>query len=172
MLSVIKNRRSYRDWLDKEVEPEKLEEILKAAQFAPSARNLRLWEFIVVKDKKTKELLAQTKPNSWFANKAPVVIVIVSKDDGQTNYWLEDGSISATCIYLETENQGLGTCFIQVYNSRREDGTSAEEYVKKILKIPEDVHVLCLMPLGYPKSKLSPHKQEEFLKNKIHREKY
>lgn len=172
MLNVIKNRRSYRDFLNKNVEDEKLKEILNAAQFAPTARNLRLWEFIVVKNKKTRDLLAQTKTHSQFANKAPVILVIVSHDDGQTNYWIEDGSIAAAFIYLEAENQDLGTCFIQVHNSLRPDGSGCEEYVKKILGIPDDAHVLCLMPLGYPKQKIPGLPQSAFDLKKVHNESY
>jgi len=172
MLDVIKNRRSYRDFLDKEVEDEKLAEILKAAQFAPTARNLRLWEFIVVKNKKTRDLLAQTKTHSQFTNKAPVILVIVSKDDGQTNYWMEDGSIAAGFIYLEAENQGLGTCFVQVYKSLRPDGFECEKYVKKILKIPKNIHVLCLMPIGYPRQKIPGLDQSVFETKKVHNENY
>jgi nitroreductase len=172
MLDAIKNRRSYRDFLDKAVEAYKLNEILKAAQFAPTARNLRLWEFIVVKNKKTRDKLSQTKTNSRFANQAPVILVIASKDDGQTNYWVEDGSIAAAFIYLEAENQGLGTCFIQVFNSLRPDGSSCEKYVKKILGIPEKVHVLCLMPIGYSKQKIPGLSVSAFDAKKVHNESY
>jgi len=172
MLDVIKTRRSYRDFLDKQVEEKKLNEILKTAQFAPTARNLKLWEFIVVKDKKKRDLLAATKPHSQFANKAPVILIIVSKDDGQTNYWIEDGSISAAFIYLEAENQGLGTCFVQVYKSLRPDGSECEKYVKKILKIPENIHVLCLMPIGYPNKRIPGLSARAFDLKKVHNENY
>jgi len=172
MLDVIKKRRSHRDYSDKEIEEEKLTEILKAAQFAPTAKNLRLWEFIVVKDRETKDLLSQTKKHAYFANKAPVVIVIVSADDGLTKYWIEDGSLAAQNIYLEATNQGLGACFIQIYGSKRDNGEDCEQYVKKILKVPENIHVLCLMPIGYPKEKLPEHSDKEFKQEKIHYEKY
>ena len=172
MLKAIKDRRSYRDWQKKPVEKSKLQEILTAAQFAPTARNLKLWEFIIVKDKKTRDLLAQTKTHSQFANKAPVILIIVSKDDGQTNYWIEDGSISAAFIYLEAENQGLGTCFVQVYKSLRSDGSECEKYVKKVLKIPENIHVLCLMPIGYPNKRIPGLSARAFDLKKVHNENY
>jgi len=172
MLDVIKKRRSHRDFLKKEVEDEKIEEILKAAMFSPTARHQRLWEFIVIKDKKTKDLLAQTKTHSYFINRAPVVIAIVSRIDETQLYWLEDCFIASTHIYLETTNQGLATCCVQIYTSKREDGSSAEEYVKKILNIPKHIRVACLMPIGYPVEKLPEHTEKEFEKSKIHRETY
>ena len=172
VLDVIKKRRSHRDFLDKGVEEEKINEILKAAMFSPTARHQRLWEFIVIKDKKTRDLLAQTKKHSYFVNRASVVIAIVNPEDESCRYWLEDSFIAATQIYLEATHQDLGTCCVQIYGSKRDNNDDAEEYVKKILGIPKEIHVACLMPIGYPKEKLPEHTDEEFEKAKIHYEKY
>lgn len=172
MLDVIKKRRSHRDFLDKEVEEEKIKEILKAAMFSPSARHQRLWEFIVVKNKKTRDLLAQTKTHSHFVNKAPAVIAIVSPKDESDHYWLEDCFIASTQIYLETTNQGLATCCVQIYGSKRDNGDDCQKYVQKVLNMPQDIQVACLMPIGYPKESLPEHTEEEFEQNKIHWEKY
>lgn len=169
MLEAIKKRRSYRDFQERPVEEEKLREILKAAMFAPSAGHQRLWEFIVVKDQKIKDNLAATKTWSYFVNRAPVVIVVCSKEG---RHWLEDASIAAENIYLETTNQGLGTCFVQIKNSQREDGSDAEKYIKNLLGVPPKIHVLCLMPIGYPKEVLPEHDDSEFEEVKIHQEKY
>ena len=169
MLKVIKKRRSIRTYQKKEIEEEKLQEILKAAMFAPSARHSRPWEFIIIKDKKTKDKLAATKDGSGFANEAPLVIVILAQE---TYQWIEDCSIVAENIYLETTNLGLGTCWVQIRGSERPDGSSCEEYVKTILNIPEGIRVLCLMPLGYPAEEKEEHQEEEFEKEKIHLGKY
>lgn len=172
MLDVIKKRRSHRDFLDIEIEEERITEILKAAQFSPSAKHQQLWEFILVKDQKTKDLLAQTKQWSHFVNKAPVVLVIISPKDETDKYWLEDCFICAAHVYLEVTNQGLGTCCVQIYNSRRDNGADASDYVRKVLNIPQKFEVACLMPIGYPKEKLSEHQDSEFQKAKIHYEKF
>lgn len=169
MLEVIKKRRSIRAYQKKEIEEEKLNEILKAVMFAPSARHSRPWEFIIVKDKKTKDKLAAAKDGSAFANEAPLVIVILAQE---THQWIEDCSIVAENIYLEATNQGLGTCWVQIRGSERPDGSSCEEYVKKLLNIPNRLRVLCLMPLGYPAEEKEEHQESEFEKNKIHWEKY
>jgi nitroreductase len=172
VLDVIKNRRSYRDFLAKQVKEEKINEVIKAAMMAPSANHQRLWEFIVVKDKKLRDRLANTKQWSYFVNKAPVVIVIVSKIDDLNKYWIEDGCIAAQNIYLEAENQGLGTCFVQVYGSKRDDGSDAEKYVQKLLNVPKDMGVLCLMPLGYPKKKLEMYDDSKLEEDKVHYEQF
>ena len=169
MLDVIKKRRSYRDFENKEVEEEKLQEILKAAMFSPSANHLRPWEFVVVKDEEIKDKLAATKQWSYFVNRAPVVIVVCAKE---VKYWVEDCAIAAENIYLEAENQGLGTCFTQIYLSKRDNGTDAEEYIKNLLDIPPEIRVLCLLPIGYPLKRLAEHGEDEFEQGKIHQEKW
>lgn len=169
MLDAIRKRRSIRNFQNKSVEEEKLQEILKAAMFAPSARHSRPWEFILVKDKKTKDKLAATKVGSAFVNKAPLIIVICAQE---THQWIEDCSIVAENIYLEATNQGLGTCWVQIRGSERPNGSSCEEYVKKLLKIPDKIRVLCMMPIGYPAEQLSEHQESEYEKRKLHREKW
>lgn len=167
MLEVIKKRRSHRNFQNKPVEDEKLKEILKAAMFAPSARHLRPWEFVIVKDPKIKDLLAATKDGSSFVNLAPVIIVICVQKSHQ---WIEDGALVGANLYLEATNQDLGTCWVQIRGSQRPDGSSGEDYVRKLLKIPSPIHVLCLMPIGYPKELLPEHQDSEFEVKKLHHE--
>lgn len=171
MLEVIKKRRSIRKYQDKEVEEEKLNEILKAAMFSPSAANRRPWEFIVVKDFQVKEKLSRATPYAGFAKDAPVVLAICA-DERKSIQWVEDCSIVAENIYLEATNQGLGTCFIQIRETKTPRGESGEEYVKKIIKAPENVRILCLMPLGYPAEQKEAHTDSEFEKTKIRWEKF
>jgi len=168
MLEAIKKRRSIRKFKKKEVEQEKLNEILKAAMYSPSASHRRPWEFIVVKDQDLKNKLSKTTPWSGFVKDAPVVLIIAANQSPQ---WIEDCSIAAEAIYLEAENQGLGTCFCQILGSKTlsKDG---EEYVKQLIDAPKDVRILCMMPLGYPDEEKSEHNEKEFDKNKIHLEKW
>ena len=53
--------------LPKEVEQEKLDEVLKAAMFSPTAHNRRSWEFVVVKDKGIIEKTLQSIVNKEFS---------------------------------------------------------------------------------------------------------
>ena len=167
MLDVIRKRRSVRNCLKKDVEKEKLDEILKAAMFAPTARNLRPWEFIVIKDDGTKKKLSRATPYASFAKDAPVVIVICY-DTSNARRFKEDCSICAENIYLEATNQGLGTCFIQIAEGTEASEGNPEEFVKKVLSIPENFRIQCLMSIGYPSKLPEPHKDEEFDKKKIH----
>ena len=171
MLEAIKKRRSIRKFKKKEVETEKLEEILKAAMYSPSAMNRRPWEFIVIKNQEMKNKLS--KATSWcsFVKDAPLVLVIASYEEDLYR-WIEDCSIVTEAIYLEATNQGLGTCFCQVLGGKTVSLKDSEEYVKELLGTTKNVRILCLMPIGYPDEHKEEHSEEEFEKRKIHYEKY
>jgi nitroreductase len=164
MLDVIKKRRSIRKYQDKEIEKERVEEILKAVMMAPSAHNGRPWRFWVVRDKERKEKLSQAQPYASFAAQAPIVLVIGSDKD---RLWVEDCSLVAGLIYLEATNQGLGTCWIQIREMKTAEGKDTEEEVKKILGCPQKIHLLCMMPLGYPAETKPEHSEKEFERKKI-----
>jgi nitroreductase len=169
MLDVIKKRRSVREYLPKEVEAEKLNEVLKAAMFAPTAHDRRSWEFVVVKDKETIKKLSQATKWSDFTKDASVVVVLCA-DETLDPRWVEDLSIAASYIYLEAVNQGLGTCWIAI---RDPQGSRDEEnYVREIIGVPEKMRILCLMPLGYPVHQPGEHQDSEFNVGKIHQEKW
>lgn len=167
MLEAIRKRRSVRDFLDRAVEADKLKEILKAAMFSPTARNLRPWEFVVVTDREQKTELSGATPYASFAANAPVVLVICYDADKGRRF-KEDCSLAAENIYLESVNQGLGTCFIQIAEGTEAEKGEPEGFVKKLLGIPEKYRVQCLMPVGYPARLPAPHRDEEFEEDKIH----
>lgn len=170
MLEIIRKRRSVRTFLARDVEKERLSEVLKAAMFAPTARNLRPCEFVVARDGETRERLSRATNYSAFAKNAPVVIAICY-DTTKGKRFKEDCSLAAGHLYLEAVNQGLGTCFVQIADTEGKEG-DPEEFVRKTLSIPNHFRVQCLMPLGYPAAVPEPHKDEEFDEKKIHEERF
>ena len=58
MINAIAKRKSIRSFTDRPVEPQKVENLLKAAMRAPSGMNGQPWEFIVVDDKKAYRLIS------------------------------------------------------------------------------------------------------------------
>jgi len=171
MLKVIRQRHSIRSYQNKPVEDEKVEEILKAAQFAPSANHRCPWEFVVVDDPRTKENLSRATPWGSFISQAPVVIVVCS-DEEKSREWLEDASIVGAHIYLEATNQGLGTCWVQVRGSQTESSQDSESYVRQLLNIPNSFRVVAIFPIGYPAEEKPEHIDEEVLSEKIHKNKW
>ncbi|MDD3647317.1 MAG: nitroreductase family protein [Candidatus Dojkabacteria bacterium] len=171
MLDIIKKRRSIREFEDKEVEDEKIREILNAAMVAPSAKNKKAWEFVVVKDKDMLKKLADSGPWASFVGISKVAIVIIG-DEELSSKWVEDCSLAAGQIYLEATNQGLGTCWAHIREGKTVDGENAEEFVRRLLDIPQKKRVLCIMALGYPSYWPKYYGEKDFDEKKVFYEKY
>jgi len=146
VLTAISQRSSVRAYKATDVEEDKLKKILEAARLSPSASNRQEWKFIVVRNKETRKRLANAAFGQSFIGEAPVVIVACGTESksimacGQPAYTV-DVSIACAFMILQAYELGLGTCWI---------GAFKEDEVKKILKIPEEVRVVSMTPLGYP----------------------
>lgn len=168
IMSIIKKRKSVRDFLEKDVEEEKLKIILEAGRLAPSASNRQEWRFIVVRDKNTRQSLMKAAKNQSFVAEAPIVIVCCAETDnhkmgcGQLCYPI-DVAIAIDHMALMAVELGLGTCWI---------GAFFEDEVKKILNIPKDIRVVELLPLGYPKDDRQIEKNRLPLEEIVMREKW
>lgn len=139
VMQAIKTRRSIREYKEKDVKREKIKQLLNAAHWAPSARNTQPWEFIVIKDEKTKKDFADIKGQKFIAE-APVLIAFVT-DPNVSSFHKIDGSLATQNFQLAAWELGLGTCWIGTFN---------REKAKTLLGIPEGKHLLTVMPLGYP----------------------
>ena len=148
ILEAIKERQSVRNYLDKEIPEELLRQVLETGRLAPSACNNQPWKFIVVKDKKLKEKLITACKNQNFVGEAAVIIVGCATDpsykmgNGDYSYSV-DLAIALDHMSLQAADLDLGTCWI---------GAFYQNKVKEVLKIPEDVKVVALMPLGFPQT--------------------
>ena len=76
MIELLRSRRSIRQYLDRAIEPEKVELLKEAVLRSPSSRNIDPWEFIFVDDRDTLARLAVCKPHgARFLEHAPLGIV-------------------------------------------------------------------------------------------------
>ncbi len=148
LMDLIETRRSIRSYKPQEIEEEKLNYVLQAFRKAPSAKNLQPWKLVVVKNKKIINDLAIACNNQTFLEEAPILIAACAKEDeaygtmgGYMNSYPIDISLALEHLILAATEQGLGTCWI---------GAFKEQLVKDILKVPENVKVVALTPLGYP----------------------
>ncbi|MCF7907528.1 MAG: nitroreductase family protein [Candidatus Omnitrophica bacterium] len=154
VFEAIKTRRSIRSYQQDPIEEEKLQIILEAGRWAPSASNRQEWRFIVVRDKARREALSVAAKNQIFVKEAPVVIACCAETDGhlmtcgQACYPI-DIAIAIDHMTLAAVELGLGTCWV---------GAFYPDQVRAILSIPEDIKIVELLTLGYPKtSPFGPH---------------
>ncbi|OQY42792.1 MAG: hypothetical protein B6227_00820 [Fusobacteriia bacterium 4572_74] len=163
MLKVLLERRSIRKYKEKKVEEEKIKQILAAGKVAPSGKNKKPWEFVVIENKEILKKLSMVKPKGGlFLAESPTCIAVVGNEE-ISDTWVEDCSIASTFIQLEACNQGLGSCWVQMKNRFTKDGGDAEEIVKEILEISDNKRVLCIISIGYPDQKIFAYKEENYL---------
>jgi nitroreductase len=171
MIDVIRMRRSVRRFLPNQVEHQKMQELLRAAFFAPTAKNLRQTEFIVIENRETAAALSLATPYAAFAKHAPLIIAICY-NAARAQRFHEDCAMAAENIYLESVAQGLGCCYIQIADATEAHVGPPELYVKKILNIPATHRVLCLMTIGYPDAMPAPHADTEYDDKRVHHERF
>ncbi|MEC4684862.1 MAG: nitroreductase family protein [Nitrospirota bacterium] len=167
-MPLIRKRRSIRKFLNKDVEAEKVDQLVEAALRAPSSRGLNPWEFIIVTEKGLLEKLSKAKKHgSSFLDNAAVGVVVCA-DPEKCDVWIEDASIASAYIQLAAESLGLGSCWVQIRDRLHDKGNMAEEYVSGLLNIPGNLRIESVIAIGYPDEKKPPHSREELQYEKVH----
>lgn len=150
---VLERRASVRAFLSKEVEKEKLERILQAANSAPSAGNLQAYRIIVVKDSAQKKALAEAAFGQGFIAEAPIVLVFFADakrsasryaERGKNLYSIQDATIA--CSYVQLSATALGIASVWV-------GAFDEENVAQTLGMDSSLRPVAILPLGYAAEK-------------------
>lgn len=171
MKDLLIKRRSIRKYTDAPIEKDKVEQLISAALLAPTSRNTRPWEFIVVDTPELLEKLSIAKPGAQHLKGAAMGIVVLA-DPQASDVWIEDTSIATTILLLTAQSLGLGACWIQIRERMYKEGISAGEYVRETLGIPENLQVEAIVSLGYPKETRPEHREDELLRTKIHWNKF
>ena len=158
VLSNMMARRSIRKYLDKPVEHEKLEVIVRAGINAPSGMNHQPWIIRVVEDQKliadVTEVYKRNNPEqvkrdkdfkNMFRN-APNLICVCTPAEGGGAL---DAGLLGENMMLAAQSMGLGTCClggpVRFLNSNAE----AKFFLDR-LDIPEGYKLNYILAIGYP----------------------
>jgi nitroreductase len=156
VFEAIKGRRSIRAFESRDVPDELVEKLIDAARWAPSAGNMQPWEFVIVRKPEIKRMLAEAALSQSFIEEAPVVIVVCANENrssqgygvrGKTLYCIQDTAAAIQNIHLAAYSLGLGTCWV---------GAFKEEKAREILKTPQGIRPVAIIPVGYPAETPSP----------------
>ncbi|MCX7857792.1 MAG: nitroreductase family protein [Deltaproteobacteria bacterium] len=150
ILTLIKSRRSIRVYEEKSIEDDQLKIVLEAARWAPTGANLQPWHFIVIRDKKMREEIGKYAKffflKSAHVQNAPCIIVLCyEKNKGR--FGIYDATLAGANILIMAQSLGLGTCWIGAFDEMK---------IKQLLDIPENVAVVALITIGYPKENPDP----------------
>ena len=163
VISNIKARRTTRKYQQKPIEKSKLESVIEAGLYAPSAHNDQSWHFTVIQDKAlidemnvaTKEVskmneiefvrkMANNETLHVFHN-APVMVVVSGKKNGIMPR--EDCAAATQNMILAAESLDLGSCWNGMV-SFLFSSSKGDDYRAR-LEIPETHEPYYAVLLGY-----------------------
>lgn len=160
-LELVQKRYSLRKFKDKEIEKDKLEDVIEAGRLSPTAVNLQPLHYMVVSEEKLRQEIMDTYSREWIKG-APTIIVVCldhskswKRRDGKDHGDI-DGGIAIANMTLAATELGLGTCIVCNYDSKR---------LHEVLDLPEDYEVIALLPIGYPSDNNIPKKKRNSLED-------
>jgi nitroreductase len=166
-LDAIYTRRSIRKLSNEKIAPKILEELLKAAMYAPSAYNEQPWQFILIEDANLLKEIPKFHPHSAMALDAFVGILIagdlrLQKSDG---LWPQGCAAATQNLLLAAHEKGLGAVWTGVFpNQERMAG------FQKLCALPKEIIPFSFVPIGHPRE--TPPLQNRFLKERIRHNKW
>lgn len=167
----ILSRRSIMKYAPGNVSDELIERLIIAASFAPSAGNYQPWEFVIVRDNRTKELLVEAAYEQTWMLDAPVFIVAainmrlataIYGERGQKLYGPQAVGAAIQNILLAAHAAGFGTCWVGAFN---------EIKVSQILQLPDYIRPCAIITVGVP-AEQPPAPRRQPLKEIMHNERF
>lgn len=165
MLDTIFDRRSIRKYKTNAIDEKSIKKILEAAMFAPTARNLQPWNFIIVDDRTVLNNIMEVHPYSSMLQNAPVAIVVCGDTAISEDYYQVDCAAATQNMLLAAKELNLGSCWCGIYP--REERIQSFE---KLFELPENIKPFSLVIIGVPdEQKPRPVRYKE---ERIHRNKW
>jgi nitroreductase len=160
LIELLKKRSSVREFLDKPISKEDLEKIVDAARYAPTARNVQPWEFLIAIEKEVLRKIAGITEHGKFIANGAACILVFSQD---TKYFLEDCSAATQNLMLAAEALGIGSCWVAG------DKKSYAGELNLLFGVPSTLKLVSIIALGYPpRDKILPAVKKRSLEEVIH----
>jgi nitroreductase len=145
---TFKKRRSIRHYTKQPVPREHVEELVRAAQYAPVSCNLQLTKYIVIDNPETISLLQ--KKVSYKFSYSPCYIIVVHDTRFTINRYsgIMSAGMAVDHMLLKAVDLGLATCAMA--------GFSRDHILRDILKIPKEFEILLIVSIGYEDTSFKP----------------
>ena len=168
LLDVMLKRRSVRKYTEDEIPNEKMNRILQAGLLAPTSRNLKPCNFLIIENKDVLKKISESKAHGAaflkYANKAIAVI----GNSMVADTWIEDSSIALAFMHLMATEQDVGSCWIQIRLRESKDGESTEELVRDLLGLDDYFGIVGILALGIEDGHMPAYSLDDIDKEKIH----
>ncbi len=146
---LIEARHSVRRFQEKKVETNKLQQILRAANSAPSAGNLQAFKIVVVKSEAKRQQLAAASLGQGFVGQVPLLLVFVAdlkrsagrySNRGRELYALQDATIACAYAQLAAQELGLSSVWVGAFDAAT---------VSDAINAGKDMLPVAILPIGY-----------------------
>lgn len=147
MIDTIFKRRSIRKFTDEKIKDEDIKTLLQCAMAAPSARNMKPWDFYVIKNKEIQAKLKNVSKNFDF-NSSLIIIVCgntsksITKNDN--DFWIQDCSAAIENMMLAGTSLNIGSVWCGIYPV-----AERVNEIKKILQMNDEIIPLGMIHFGY-----------------------
>ncbi len=150
---AIEKRRSVRSFIDKEINPDYIMEMIDAARQAPSSGNLQSWKFILVKNQHSKnEISDACFQQNWIASAPTIIVVIALVDEvkrhygvrGEMLYSIQNCALAIQNMMLRATELGISGTIVSAFE---------EGMIKRTLSLPDHVRPQAIIPVGYSSEK-------------------
>ena len=142
MISSLKERRTIRKYLNKDIDEQLLNELLETAFRAPTTQNMQVYSVVITREQENKEKLAPAHFNQPTVTSAPVVLTFCA-DFNRFVTAAIDALLVAQQFCTVAEISGLGCCYLgtTTYNAPQ---------IAEILRLPKFVIPITTLTVGYP----------------------
>ena len=135
--------RALRSYEDRPVSPDHVDQLIEAARWTGSSKNLQNWSFIVVDDPQQVVALAGAGDFTDPMRDAPLTIALIQEPAG---YEFDTGRLAQN-IMLAADALGLASCPITLHR---------DEVAAEVLGLPEDRRCRYAVAVGYPSDSAAP----------------
>ena len=146
-MNPIFERQSIRKYLDDDITPQHVENLLRAAMQAPSACNQQAWEFIVIDKKEDKLAISKMHKFAKPAAEASKLIVVLGNLKKAKIKSMIEQDLGACCenILLQATCDGLGAVWLGFHPI--EDRCNK---IREYLNIPDYCIPFAVICVGHP----------------------
>ena len=150
---VVKNRYSCKKYSTQQVEAEKLNAILEAGRFAPTAKNLQEQHIYVVQSAEKLAVIDQFTPCRYGA---PTVLVVAFDKNNVFTYPGEKRDSGVEHLTLAAADEGVDSCWLNYFDPDK---------LAAALGLPANEEILMLLDLGYAAEGAGPLPNHETRKS-------
>ena len=164
VMTCLRTRLTVRTFLPDPVPDGVVTDLLQAARWAPSSRNLQPWHFVVVRERSLLQQIGETATSGRFISGAPLAIAVVM--DKAERPGVDAGRVIQQ-MELAAWDRGLSTCFVGLKD------VDQNRKIKELLDIPPHMELITVLPFGYrPPEIKGAGKDRKPLRDIAHSEKF